>query len=92
MGIGTALFQIKLMPESPEVDLAKLKTSSTEAVEKVGGKITGFEERPIAFGLIALIANVRLSESIEGGLVEEALKNLEGISSIDIIDYRRAIE
>lgn len=90
--MGTALFKIKLMPESPEIDLIKLQNSCTEAIAKVGGKVTGFEENPIAFGLVALIVNVRLSETLEGSLIEDALRNIEGISSIDIIDYRRAIE
>jgi len=90
--MGTALFKIKLMPESPEIDLAKLQEFCAEVVAKVGGKVTGFEEDPVAFGLVALIVSLRLSEDIEGTLVEDALKNIEGVSSINIIDYRRAIE
>jgi elongation factor 1-beta len=89
--MGIALFQIKVMPESPEFNLEEIKNKAEKNISNLTGKITGFEERPIAFGLKALIVSIRISEDIDGNKIEEALKSIEGVSSIDIIDYRRAI-
>lgn len=90
--MGTALIQFKIMPESPDVDLESAKTKITEAVTEKGGEVTKIEEQPIAFGLKALITFIRLDESKSQDDVESALKDVDGISSIDIIDYRRAVE
>lgn len=89
--MGIALFKIKLMPESTSIDLIKLQDFIKEAIERIGGKATDFEEQDIAFGLKALIVGVRISEDIDGNKIEEVLAKLEGVSSLDIIDYRRAI-
>ncbi len=89
--MGIALFKIKLMPESTSVDLIKLQDFVKEAIDRVGGKATDFEEQDIAFGLKALIVGVRISEDIDGNKIEEVLAKIEGVSSLDIIDYRRAI-
>jgi translation elongation factor aEF-1 beta len=92
VGVGTALFKIKLMPEAPSVDLTRIKEEAVKAIEEAGGKSTGFEEQPIAFGLVAVIASASLTEDKPGEVMEENLGKIEGVSSVEIIDYRRAIE
>jgi len=50
-----------------------------------------FEEEPIAFGLVALIAHVMLPEDA-GGLmqdVEDRLRNVEGINELQVLSSRR---
>lgn len=89
--MGTALFKIKLMPESPEVNFESLKEKTTQIISELQGDLTGFEEQPIAFGLKALIIGLRISEDIESSEIEEKLGKVEGVSSVQIIDYRRAI-
>ena len=89
--MGTALYKIKLMPEDPSINLVKIKEYAKEAVEDLGGSATDFEEQDIAFGLKALIVGVRISEDVDGSKIEESLANIDGVSSIVIIDYRRAI-
>ena len=61
-------------------------------IEEIKGSLTNSEEQEIAFGLKALIVYVRIDENIETGLVEDSLRNIQGVSSLDIIDYRRALE
>ncbi len=90
--MGVALIKLKIMPESLDVEFEALKEKVTAKITAVGGEVTKFEEEPIAFGLKALIAYIRLSEDKDTSLVENALKDVEGISSSDIIDYRRAVE
>ncbi len=92
MGIGTALFKIKLMPESPSVDLEKVKADAVKTIELSGGKSTGFEIEDIAFGLKAVIASIRLTEDKSGEVLEANLAKIEGVSSVSVIDYRRAVE
>ena len=92
MGIGTALFKIKLMPEDTSIDLNKIKDDAVKAIEESGGKSTGFEIQEIAFGLKAVIASVRLTEDKSGEVLEANLAKIVGVSSVEVIDYRRAIE
>ncbi len=92
MSIGTALFKIKLMPESPSIDLEKMKTDAKTSIESYGGKTTNFEIEDIAFGLKAIIISVRLTEDKSGEIMEANLAKIEGVSSVSVIDYRRAVE
>jgi translation elongation factor aEF-1 beta len=92
MGIGTALFKIKLMPEDTSIDLDKMQKDAVVAVEKSGGKFTGFEIQEIAFGLKAVIISVRLTEDKSGEVMEANLAEISGVSSVEVIDYRRAVE
>ena len=80
------------MPESLDIELEDLKTNVTAKITGVGGEITKFEEEPIAFGLKALIAYIRLDEKKDTSVVENVMREVEGVSSSDIIDYRRAVE
>jgi elongation factor 1-beta len=92
MGIGTALFKIKLMPESPSIDLEKMKADAKNSIESYGGKTTNFEIEDIAFGLKAIIISIRLTEDKSGEVMEANLSKIEGVSSVSVIDYRRAVE
>jgi len=88
--MGTALLKMKLMPTSPEVDLEKIKADSKILVEEKGGKKCTFEEEPIAFGLKAVILFFEIDESQELEPIEEGLKKIENINSVQVIDMRRA--
>ena len=90
--MATAGIQFKIMPEDIEVNLEELK-------EKIKEKINSFEsgvfndskEEPIAFGLKALIVTFALSEEEETEKVEKSINELEEVSSVELIDYRRAV-
>ena len=87
--MGIALIKLKIMPESPDTDLESIKQKGKEGIEKLSGEVTSYEEEPIAFGLKALMAFIRISEDNETDTVEEIFKNIESVSSVDIVDYRR---
>lgn len=91
--MATAAIKIKLMPESIETDLEKIKKDSKEKLESQVEKalLHSFEEQPIAFGLKVLIALVVWPEEKETSILEDLFKSIEGISQVDIIDYRRAV-
>jgi len=90
--MGTAGIQFKIMPESLEVDLEKLKEEIKTKVESFeSGVFNDAKKEPIAFGLNALIITIALSEDEESDTVENAIKKIEGVSSIELIDYRRVV-
>jgi translation elongation factor aEF-1 beta len=89
--MGTALIKIKLMPISPESNLDEIKQKAKLILEEKKGKHPKFEEEAIAFGLKAVIAGFQLDENDELDPIEEELKKIENVSSVQVIDMRRAI-
>lgn len=90
--MSTAAIRFKIMPTSPSVDLEKLKADLKEATETFeSGVFSEVEEEPIAFGLVALIVTIALSESEESDAVENKFSEIENVSSVELIDYRRAV-
>jgi len=83
--------KIKIMPNSPETDLAQIEKNVKVILDKDGVKNPQFEIQPIAFGLKAVIAMFGWPEEkpLEG--LEEKLKKIENVSSVQVIDIRRAI-
>ncbi len=88
--MGIAAVKIKILPTSPEADLERIKETVKDLVESSGGKNCKFEEEPIAFGLKALIAFFAWSEDQELENLENALADVEDVSSIQVVDMRRA--
>ena len=83
--------KIKLMPSSPESDLEGIEKKVKETLEKQDAKNPGFEIQPIAFGLKAIIVSFGWPEEKELESLEEELKKIENINSVETIDLRRAI-
>ena len=79
------------MPEGTEVNLVSLGEFAKETVKDLGATNVKIDEQPIAFGLKALIVGFRISEDVDSSKIEESLANLDGVSSVQIMDYRRAI-
>ncbi len=87
--MGEVLATIKLMPDSPDIDITKIKEKVEESIpEEV--ELHKIEEEPIAFGLIALNVMVVVGD-IEGGTekVEEVLSKIENVGSVEVVDVRR---
>ena len=79
---------LKVMPESPEIDLEALKETIKNTIEADSFEI--IEEEPIGFGLIALNVTIVVDDG-EGGTepAEEALAALDEIQSVEVTDVRR---
>lgn len=89
--MAMAALKVKIMPESPETDLDKIKNSAKDEIEKLGAKLHSHEIQPIAFGLNALILTIVWPENQDLDLIENALSKIENVNSVEIIDFRRAI-
>ena len=88
--MGIAAVKIKLMPTSPEVNLEEIKEKAKIIVEQKSGKNCKFEEEPIAFGLKAIIVFFAWPEELELEELEEELKKIENVNSVQVVDMRRA--
>ena len=90
--MATVGIQFKIMPESVETNLEELKTKLKKATESFeSGIFNEAKEEPIAFGLKALIVTIALSEDEESDSVEKSFSEIEGVSSVELIDYRRVV-
>ncbi len=90
--MATAGIQFKIMPEGVDTNLEELKVKLKEATESFkSGVFSNAEEKPIAFGLKALVVTIALSEDEESESVEKAFSEIAGVSSVELIDYRRVV-
>ena len=92
--MATCVVTIKIMPESPDVDLAVVQTAAESAINDFTGE--DGEKRasmePIAFGLKALKLIFVMDEKIGSTeSLEQALASIESYNSVDVVDVRRAI-
>ncbi|BAW32232.1 MAG TPA: elongation factor 1-beta [Methanothermobacter sp.] len=89
--MGEVLATIKIMPESPEIDMSKLKNEIQSSIPK-SAELYKIEEEPVAFGLIALKIMVIVDDAAGGTEnVEKNLSKIEGVSNIEVTDLRRLI-
>lgn len=90
--MATAGIKFKIMPESLDTNLEDIKAKAKQVIESFdSGVFSEAEKQPIAFGLNALVLTIALSEDEETDAVETKLSEIEGVSSVEMIDYRRAI-
>ncbi|HDL02327.1 MAG TPA: elongation factor 1-beta [Candidatus Pacearchaeota archaeon] len=90
--MATAGIQFKIMPEDVDTNLDQLKDKLKTATESFeSGVFNDAKEEPIAFGLKALVITIALSEDEESESVEKAFSEIDGVSSVELIDYRRVI-
>jgi elongation factor 1-beta len=88
--LAKVLASIKVFPSDANIDMGILK-SKVQASLPAGSSIQRFEEEPVAFGLVALIAHVILAEDAEGKMdqVEEAIRAVDWVSEIQVQSVRR---
>ena len=88
--MAVAAIKIKLMPEGLDINLEDIKLKAQEKAQKLGAMNISFTEENIAFGLKAIIVMLAWPEEQETGILESELASIDGVSSAQIIDYRRA--
>jgi len=99
--MGKVAAKVKVMPQSPDVDLDELQ-DRLESVLPEGAKIKGFErddvafglkgfERDdVAFGLVALLPTVIVADDAGGTeAVEEAFEGVDGVESVSVENVGR---
>ncbi|MFW5916825.1 MAG: elongation factor 1-beta [Halorubrum sp.] len=87
--MGDVAAKIKVMPNSPEVDLDDLEDRLEESLPQ-GAKIRGFQRDDVAFGLVALLPTVIVPDGAGGTeAVEEAFVDVEGVESVAVENVGR---
>ncbi len=92
--MAMAIVTIKMMPESPDVDMEQVQIEASAKIDKFVGEQgeKRFAIEPIAFGLKALKITFVMNEKIGSTEPLEAdLGTIEGVNSVEVIDVRRAI-
>jgi len=78
--MGSVIISYKIFPTDITVDFNELRKKIEECMPEFAS-IYGFGEEPIAFGLNALIAHIKIPED-KTGVLDEVEKRLEAISEI----------
>jgi len=78
--MGSVIITYKIFPTGIEVDFEKLKKEIQANLPEFASA-DGYGEEPIAFGLKALLVQIRFPED-RSGLLDELEKKLEAISDI----------
>ena len=87
--MGDVLTTMKIMPDSPDVDLDAIEATIESSMPE-GAKLHDMAEEPIAFGLVAIILQF-ITDDGEGGSepVEEMVQAIDGVASIEITGVGR---
>ena len=85
--MGEVVVTLRLMPESPEVDLTRVEATIKERV-----KVHSISREPIAFGLEALRV-VAVVPDAAGGTepLEQELASLSGVGNVQVIGLTRLL-
>ncbi|MGZ4864883.1 MAG: elongation factor 1-beta [Halobacteriota archaeon] len=89
--MGKVAVQLKIMPNSPDVDLKGLSDQITSQVADYG-RMYSCEVQPIAFGLKALIITI-IVEDKEGGTeaAEDSIAEISEVESVQVITVTRML-
>jgi elongation factor 1-beta len=81
--MGSVAVIVRVMPESPEVDLEQLKT----ALRKKLPGIQDIREEPIGFGLKALkLAAIVNDAGGETDVIEQSIGQIDGVERAEIVE------
>ncbi len=89
--VGTVIVTYKVFPEDIVENFDDLK-QKIEAKLPKDSSVSGYGEEPVAFGLKALLVQVRFPED-QTGLVDEfetALSQIPGVSQVQTLMVRRS--
>jgi len=88
--MARVLASIKIFPTDANIDLNALK-SKIQASLPAGSTVQKFDEEPVAFGLVALIALVVMPEDAAGQMdkVEDAIRSVDQVSEIEVLRVGR---
>ena len=91
--MGTAIVTLRIMPESPSIDLKKIEHEALKLiVEFSDDRPKKTDVQPVAFGLQSVNITFLMDEK-KGGTdaLEEKISKIEGIQSVECTDVRRII-
>ena len=88
--MGFTAVQMKLMPDSPSADLKAIEKKAEEIINSMHKTQVKVEEQPIAFGLSAIILSFAWNDAIDTERLEAEFSKIEHVSSVELLDVRKA--
>ena len=91
--MAQVVITLKIMPESPETNLKLIESKAKKEIKKFSNsEQTKTEIEPIAFGLKAVKIMFVMDEA-KGSTeeLENKIKEIEGVNSVEVVDVRRAV-
>lgn len=90
--MADVIVKLKIMPNDPSVNLAKIQKAAEAEITKFGSKhIHSVTNEPIAFGLKAIVIVFLLDEKISNlDVLEAKIKAIKDVNSVEVVDVRRA--
>jgi elongation factor 1-beta len=90
--MATLIATLRVLPESPEVDLESLETSIRGLIPS-HMELHEVNKEPIAFGLVALNVVVLTTDDDKGDVtpLEEGIQGLDTVSQVEVTDVRRTL-
>jgi len=89
--MAQTVITIRIMPDSPDVNLEAIEKKARSEIEKLNGYVGKVEIVPVAFGLNSINITFILDESKGTEIVEERIKSIEDVQNAEVIDVRRAV-
>lgn len=85
--LGTVIANIRVMPAEAGMDLAPLKDEIKKAIP-TGVELKRIDEKPIAYGLVALNVIVTMPDGTQGGTdaLEAAFSKITDVQSVETTD------
>jgi len=89
--MGHVIVTYKIFPEDIVKDFEPIKAEIQTKLPKYA-EITGYGEEPVAFGLVALLVQLKFPEDQEGVVdeLETKLGEIKGISQVQTLMVRRS--
>jgi elongation factor 1-beta len=87
--MGEVAITYRIMPDDADVNINELSEKIADISRKLA-KIQGMQQKPIAFGITAILIRVVIEDK-EGGPdeIESALTSIDGVQGIETMDMTR---
>jgi len=91
--MGTAIATLRIMPESPDIDLKKIEEEALKLITSFSdARQKKVDVQPVAFGLKSINITFLMDEKLGGtDALEAKISGIEGVQSVECTDVRRII-
>jgi translation elongation factor aEF-1 beta len=90
--MASVVVTLKVMPESPDSSLKKIKEEVTHLVKEFGGEVGKVVEEPVGFGLVGVIFYFVMPENLGStDDLEADISKMSDVGNVEVLDVRRAI-
>jgi elongation factor 1-beta len=91
--MGTAVVTLRIMPESPDIDLKRIEEESLKLISAFSDeRQKKVDVQPVAFGLKSINITFLMDEKKgDTESLEKQITDIEGVNSVECTDVRRIV-